>query len=1068
MKVILLKKRKFWWRFISLTILSPLCAIGLLLLFIQVKQGAIIQNEIAKLNQEHQGLVVVGKSQLSPFGNFPDLSIKLNDVNIYETKENAATSIMEVAHIYVGFNVWDILKGEYTIQSLLVKTGVFNIVFHENGTTNLQNALQGTAGDTSEEPLAISLKKIRLRDLDIHKLDETSNIEIETFISEAKGGFKKTNELITAHIDTALELNVLKNGDTTYIRHKHFEIHTDVTLDQKTGILSIQPSLVAMEHADFELAGSLDTKNDMTVDLSLKGKKSNFDMFIAFAPEDLIPVLEQYNNAGEIYFNALVKGPTSSGYMPYIDAEFGANEAFLENTEKQKKINDMGFKGHFTNGKERSLKTMMFSLTDMKAKLDKGNFSGSLVVSNFEEPDVDMQITSDFNLAFMVEFFNLKNIQNTSGNVSLQMNFHDIIDLAHPERALNDLNRAYFAALKIENLSITSSDFPVPLDTLNMQLIMNGKEAKVNQFEVLMGNSDIALTGFISDLPAIIHHTDIPVYTHLDITSNSIDVAELTGFSKEENKGIDEQIRNLTAGFSFKASAKDFTESRYLPRGEFFIDSLQAQLQHYPHRLHDFHVDFIIDDEDLKIVDFTGFIDDSDFHLNGLAHHYGFWFQKELNGAVALDLTFSSDLLRLEDIFSYKGENYVPKEYRHEEFEKLVLHVNTSMHYEDSTLHAIDVDLDRLTTKMHLHPMRFENFSGQVHYANEQLVINNFHGEIGRTIFDMDMNYYRGDDKAIKKRTNYLKLQANYVDFDQLFNFNPNPPENTTIIADESADIKQHAEAFNLYELPFTNMKFDVSVGHFIYHRIDLKEVIVKLRTTENHYIYVDTLAMDAAGGQFNMSGYFNGSDPNQIYMKPNLVAKNVNLDKLLFKFENFGQDHLVSENLHGRISTTIAGNIRMYPDFVPDLDQSEIHMDVEVIDGRLENYDPMSMLSDYIGDKNLKKIKFDTLQNHLDIYNGRITIPNMTIESSLGHMEFSGTQDSNHNIDYFLRIPWKTVKKAARYKLFGNKKNKDSIVEDDEIIELDPKKKVRYLNLNIYGNIADYKISLGKRKKDN
>ena len=43
--------------------------------------------------------------------------------------------------------------------------------------------------------------------------------------------------------------------------------------------------------------------------------------------------------------------------------------------------------------------------------------------------------------------------------------------------------------------------------------------------------------------------------------------------------------------FSFKASAKDFTESKYLPRGEFFIDSLHAQLKHYPHEFHDFFVD---------------------------------------------------------------------------------------------------------------------------------------------------------------------------------------------------------------------------------------------------------------------------------------------------------------------------------------------------------------------------------------------------------------------------------------------------------------------------------------------
>ena len=88
-----------------------------------------------------------------------------------------------------------------------------------------------------------------------------------------------------------------------------------------------------------------------------------------------------------------------------------------------------------------------------------------------------------------------------------------------------------------------------------------------------------------------------------------------------------------------------------------------------------------------------------------------------------------------------------------------------------------------------------------------------------------------------------------------------------------------------------------------------------------------------------------------------------------------------------------------------------------------------------------------------------------MTIESTLGHMELSGTHDSDHNIEYFLKIPWKTVKKAAMYKLFGNKKNQDSLMLEEKIIEVDPNKKTRYLNLKIQGHIDDYNISLGKEK---
>ena len=38
--------------------------------------------------------------------------------------------------------------------------------------------------------------------------------------------------------------------------------------------------------------------------------------------------------------------------------------------------------------------------------------------------------------------------------------------------------------------------------------------------------------------------------------------------------------------------------------------------------------------------------------------------------------------------------------------------------------------------------------------------------------------------------------------------------------------------------------------------------------------------------------------------------------------------------------------------------------------------------------------------------------------------------------------------------------------MQEEKIIEVDPNKKVRYLNLKIQGHIDEYEISLGKNKE--
>lgn len=1052
------------WTLISLGIIF-LFAAGVIT-YVYLNQSHIVQQQLLDLNKELQGHVSIGETELAPFENFPYVSIKVYDIKITEDKQVDSNIILDVNDIYLGFNLWDVLGGYYHVQSLIVEDGVFNIVIHEDNSLNLLNALK-TAGNNSTSAANLKLKKIELINVDVHTLDEATQTDVEKFIYQAVGGFEMINESITGHIDADFELNVIKEKDTTFFNHKHFEVHTDVLFDQNTGLFTMEPSGIKMENGDFELSGTIDTKDDMNLDLSFKGAKPNFDMLLAFAPAQAVPLLDRYKNAGDIYFNAAVKGKANKGNKPSIEVNFGASSAFLENTIKNKKIDDLGFKGHFTNGALRDLETMEFSLQNMHASLNDGEFKADVLITNFESPEVEMKVDAVFNLNFITEFLNLDGAQDMSGQVALKMNFHDVIDLGQPQNTLAQINQAYFTQLQLTDVAIDLPQLNVPISNLNASVTMNGKIAQIDQLELSAGNTDLSITGSVSDMPAILHHSDIPVITQLQVKSKRIDLAELTARTIKDSTtvGIDEQLTDLALGMSFLASARDFTESEFLPRGEFLIHQLEVDLQNYPHRLHDFNADVLIDDRDVRLKDFSGFIDDSDFHVDGFFHDYKFWLQPELNGNVTVDFSLTSQRLRLKDLFAYNGENYVPKEYRHEVFDNLQLHATAGMHYKDSSLSSIDVTLDKLSTRMQLHPLPFRNFKGNFGYKNDHITITDFSGSVGQTNFSIDFDYYLGKDEKLKEKDNYLSLDANYINYDELFHQNDEVAASVKNSDESLEDVDIHAASFNIYELPFTTMKFNANIDHFIHHKLDFKDISTTLRTTPDHYIYVDNFEMNAADGLVKLNGYFNGSDPQHIYLTPNLGLENIDVDQLLFKFENFGQDHLVSENLQGRLTAFITGKIRVYPDLVPDLDQSTLKMDVQVLNGKLKDYDPILAFADYLGDKNLKSIRFDTLQNQLKINNGQMEIPKMTIESTLGHMELSGTHDVDHNIDYYLRIPIKTVKKAAWQKLFGRKSDSLKTTED-AIVKVDTTRDITYLNLKVQGNLDDYRISLGKKRE--
>ena len=196
------------------------------------------------------------------------------------------------------------------------------------------------------------------------------------------------------------------------------------------------------------------------------------------------------------------------------------------------------------------------------------------------------------------------------------------------------------------------------------------------------------------------------------------------------------------------------------------------------------------------------------------------------------------------------------------------------------------------------------------------------------------------------------------MDIDELTNYNvPN-----------SSEVQNHDSVFNLYDLPFPDMRFEVDIKELNYHKYKIKNVVAKMHSTVKHYLHIDQMDLDIVDGHLRGKGYFDGSNPKKIYLNPDFQFKRLDLGKLMLKFDNFGQDQLVSNNLTGLISGQLTGKIRMHTDMVPMLNESVIKLNFEVLNGAIMNYAPFLALEDFFKDKNLHRVVFYTQQKTINL----------------------------------------------------------------------------------------------------
>jgi len=1037
------------WFSILLSIIISLIII--LSIYVYYKKDYLVDQVLKHANEDFKGHVQIENVAISPFENFPYISIKLDHLKVFESKQIDTLAVIDVESAYLGFDFWNIIQNNLVIKKLSLENGFLNIVQDQQGNFNIVKAFEPNEKEVEEEEtsLAIDFNEIILNHIDVKKENLATKILVETDIKNAMMSFNKTAEIIALKLDTQFLLNVFEHGKPTYIYHKNLELHTDFVYHKKTQVIDFLKTTVLLEGADFDMTGQIDVDNEMMVDLNFSGKKPNFDLLIGFAPEELIPLLRSYDNKGKLYFDAQIKGKTANNQTPSIVAKFGCEDGFIRNPEVDKEIDNLGFHCTFTNGAKRNNATSKFELKDFTARPEAGDFKATLTVINFDSPEIEMQLDSDFDLDFLTKFFKLNDLKNLTGQVLLTMNFHDIIDLQQPEKALDNLNQAYYSKLQIKNLNFKSDSYHLPLQNMNVEAVVQGNNLDLKNCSFKLGNSDLAMQGRVTNIPAVLHQAKEAVVAELHIQSKICNLGELTP-KDEQTTPIDEKLSNLKIDLAFKGLANNFLTSKSLPVGNYYLTNISTKLKHYNHELKNINGVFYINEKDVLVKRLDGMIDTSDFHFHGKIGHYDLWLADVKNGDTDIDFDFTSQVLHFKEIFTYKGINYMPEEYRNEDLQNFKLHGHVTLHYQE-TLKSTDFYLTELRGKLKMHPLDFRNFNGNVHLENDILTINDFSGSLGNNDFKLNGKYFLENKKAF----HVFNFQSKRLDINEIITFQPT----------QNSEKIDHDAGYNIFEAPFPNLTLKAKINDLKFNKYHLTNISGQAKVKENHFVYLDKLQFNAASGLVDISGYFNGSDPKHIYLNPDVKIQKVNLDEVLFKFDNFGQDMMVSENIHGIASGRITGKILLHTDFTPIINDADLTIDVSIENGRLDNFAPMQAMSSFFGDKNLNRIKFDKLENRLKLKNGQLSFPNMLINSSLGYLEIAGSQDMNLNMDYYVRVPLKLVGKAAFSKLFNRKPKEISPEQEDELIIKDPQKRTRFINIRMIGTPEKYDIALQKNK---
>jgi hypothetical protein len=306
--------------------------------------------------------------------------------------------------------------------------------------------------------------------------------------------------------------------------------------------------------------------------------------------------------------------------------------------------------------------------------------------------------------------------------------------------------------------------------------------------------------------------------------------------------------------------------------------------------------------------------------------------------------------------------------------------------------------------------LNFKNSAITIKFAGNDLLLNNIRMQSGRSIVYMDgrvnnfLNlYYTAPEKIILKWQVHSP-QLHLAEFLGFLN-SAQPVE----------EVKTKGKKTNINDALSTAFQKGKAEIHLKVDKVYYKNFLATDATADflmaDNSIRVNNVSVKHAGGSLKLNGNFVQSGKLNDFTV-NTKVDNVNTSAFFAAFNNFGMDSFTSKNLSGFLSAQahLTGKINGAGNIVPGSLKGLTTVDLK--EGALLNFKPITSVGKFAFPfRDLKNIRFQTLNMKFDIDGDKINISPMQINSSAINMNVAGVYSLSRGTNIALDIPLRNPK---------------------------------------------------------
>lgn len=314
----------------------------------------------------------------------------------------------------------------------------------------------------------------------------------------------------------------------------------------------------------------------------------------------------------------------------------------------------------------------------------------------------------------------------------------------------------------------------------------------------------------------------------------------------------------------------------------------------------------------------------------------------------------------------------------------------------------------------HPRDLPMTNVNGNIIFKNTDVYVTEFRGNVQGNKIAMSGS---GKNLLALMRTSPGKVQLDWNIYSPSLNLNTLTSllkERTTNVRQNTPKSKLGSTAENIDQIVHqANFGLNIKADELIFKRFSAKNVKASVGLINENWV-LNTVSLEHAGGSMAISGFLKEKNSRYYDASISVNMQDVDVNKVMYAFEDFGLKGLSHENLRGKLTTTANIKLEMDRNLQGAPEGLEGYVNFSLKDGALLNYAPLEKIQKVAFKKrNFSQIHFAELKDRIDIKNKEIKLNRLEIQSTVLTLFVEGIYSlEGRNTDISIQIPISNIKK--------------------------------------------------------